>query len=447
VLSGTLLTVGPDLAYGARVAPRAKIQALSTRGVGVRHAISAFLFVTLLAAMPVARGDTARSARMQQNRLVVGALLDLTRGWTSLGRASRVTLRLAVADANAALARSGSPLRVRLRVTDARGEPAVALRELRRLAATGIRVVVGPQGSSQVAAVRRAAARLGVVVISQGSTAHSLGLAGDNVLRFVPDDLREGEAVVSLLRRDRIDAIVPVWRRDAGNAGLERSVRRQFAAAGGDVASGVPYATNTTTFDGVVASIARQAAALRSGGATRVGVYLAGFDEVVDLFRAARSDSTPWYGSDGVALSTRLVANKTAAMFAHSVGYPSPIVGLSDSLVRKARPLLVRARKQLGRDPDALALSAYDALRIAVEARERAGDSAGPSLRRALVGAANAHVGITGKMTLNRAGDRAYGNFDFWSVCPVQGKFEWRRTFEYAARSVGSGRILARARC
>jgi branched-chain amino acid transport system substrate-binding protein len=415
-----------------------------------RRALTVLFCLALLAAPATASGDAARPSGASQDELVVGAILDLSAGWTSLGRASRVTLGLAVADANAALARSGSPLRVRLRITDAGGEPAVALRELRRLAAAGVRVVVGPQGSSEVAAVRRAATKLGVVVISQGSTAHSLALAGDNVLRFVPDDLREGEAVVALLRRDRIDAIVPVWRRDAGNAGLERSVRRQFAAAGGDVAGGVPYATKTTTFDGVVASIARQASALRNGGAARVGIYLAGFDEVVDLFRAARSDSTlrlPWYGSDGVALSTRLVGNKTAATFAHSAGYPNPTVGLSDSLVRKARPLLARARKQLGRDPDALALSAYDALRIAVEARERAGDSAGPNLRRALVAAADAHVGITGKMSLNRAGDRAYGNFDFWSVCPVQGKFQWRRTFEYAARTVGSGRILARARC
>jgi hypothetical protein len=50
-------------------------------------------------------------------------------------------------------------------------------------------------------------------------------------------------------------------------------------------------------------------------------------------------------------------------------------------------------------------------------------------------------------MTLNRAGDRAYGNVDFWSVCTVGAKFGWIRTFEYAARRAGSGRILARTRC
>jgi branched-chain amino acid transport system substrate-binding protein len=417
---------------------------------GACRATSAVLPLALLASLAIAPGSAAQRTSHQQNELVVGAILDLSGGWTSLGRASRVTLQLAAADANAALARRGSSLRVRLRVVDAKGEPAIALRDLRRLAEAGVRVVVGPQSSSEVAAVRRAAASLGVVVISQGSTAHSLAFAGDNILRFVPDDVREGEAVVALLRRDRIHAIVPVWRRDSGNAGLARSVRRQFVAAGGKVSRGVAYATKTKAFNGVAQSISGQAAALRSDGATHVGVYLAGFDEVVDLFHAVRSDSTlqvPWYGSDGVALTTRLVNDRPAAVFAAAVGYPNPTVGLSDSLVKRARPLVARARKRLGRNPDALALSAYDALRIAVEARQRAGASGGATLRRAIVAAANAHVGVTGKMTLNRAGDRAYGNFDFWSVCPMRAKFGWVRTFEYAARRAGSGQIVARTRC
>jgi branched-chain amino acid transport system substrate-binding protein len=428
------------------VAPRRKLP----RVFAAARYVSVSISSALLASLVIAPGEAARDTN-SRNELVVGAILDLSGGWTSLGRASRVTLQLAAADANAALARGGSPLRVRVRIVDAKGEPAIALRELRRLAAAGVRVVVGPQASSEVAAVRNAATSLGVVVISQGSTAHSLAFAGDNVLRFLPDDVREGEAVVALLRRDGVDAIVPVWRRDPGNGGLARSLRRQFVAAGRTVANGVPYATKVTTFSDVVASISAQAAALRKAGAKRVGIYLAGFDEVVDLFGAARSDSTlprlPWYGSDGVALTTRLVGNQRAAAFADEVGYPNPIVGLSEELVRRARPLLARARIRLGRNPDALALSAYDALRIVVEARQRAGPSGGIKLRRSVLAAANAHIGVTGRMTLNRAGDRAYGDFDFWSVCRVRGKYAWARTFQYVARRVGSGSILTRERC
>jgi branched-chain amino acid transport system substrate-binding protein len=404
----------------------------------------------LLASVATATVDAAPRAGQHTNKLVVGAILDLRSGWTSLGRASRVTLRLAASDANAALERNGSSLRVRLRIVDAKGKPALARRELRRLAASGVHLVIGPQGSSEVAAARRAASRLGSVIISQGSTAHSLAIAGDNVLRFVPDDIREGEAVVALLRHDGIDAIVPVWRNDAGNAGLERSVRRQFRAAGGEVATGVRYAPSTTSFDGVASSISDQVAALRSAGAQHVGVYLAAFDEVVDLFHAAAGDPTlriPWYGSDGVALSTRLVGDGPAAAFANSVGYPNPTVGLSDALRKRDRPLIARARKRLGRAPDALALTAYDALRIAVRATQRTGATRGRALRRAIVGSADGHVGVTGRMKLNRAGDRAFGDFDFWSVCAKGPGDRWTRTFQYLSRRPGSGHILLRNRC
>jgi branched-chain amino acid transport system substrate-binding protein len=413
--------------------------------------MAALVGAALVATLSAAPGSAGQRAAQPRKEVVVGAILDLARGWTSLGRGSRVTLQLAAADANAAFARAHSSLRVRLRIVDAKGEPALALRELRGLAASGVHVVVGPEKSSEVAAVRRAAANTGVVVISQGSTAHSLAIPGDNVLRFLPDDIREGEAAVALLVHDKVDAIVPVWRQDAGNEGLARSVRRQFAAKGGKVSQGVPYAGTTTNFTAVAASIAAQAGALRAGGATHVGVYLAGFDEVVDLFHAARVTPTleryRWYGSDGVALSTRLVNDTPAAAFADVVGYPNPTVGLSTAAVTKARPVVVRARKKLGRAPDALALTAYDAFRIAVQGEQRAGDRGGARLRRAIVAAANSHVGITGKMTLNRAGDRAYGSFDFWSVCPRGAKFGWVRTFEYDASRVGSGRILTRSRC
>lgn len=408
------------------------------------------LCIALFSLLSIGPGEAAPGAAQPRRELVVGAILDLAAGWTSLGLASRVTLGLAVSDANTALARRGSPLRVRLRVVDARGDPATARRQLLRLAAAGVNVVVGPEKSSEVAAVRAAATGLGVVVISQGSTAHSLAITGDNVLRFLPDDVREGEALVALLRHDGIDAIVPVWRADAGNAGLEQSVRREFAAAGGRLATGVPYPENATTFDSAVSSISRQAAGLRSAGAKHVGIYLAGFDEVVDLFHAAQLNTTlriPWYGSDGVALTTRLVNDRSAAAFAHAVGYPNPTVGLSDTLVRRDRRLLARARRRLGRNPDALALSAYDALRIIVDAVRRTGAISGAGLRRAVIADANTHVGVTGRMKLNRAGDRAYGSFDFWSVCPRGTGYGWARTFHYAARRPESGRILTESRC
>jgi len=419
------------------------------RPTSIKPLIVAGALAALLA-VGSAKGGAAPASREAGPTITIGAALDISAGWTALGRASRVTLQLAAADANAALKRANSPVRVRLQIVDTHGTQPGAVNAVRTLARRNARYIIGPPTSSGIRAVKDEARRLGVVVISQGSTAHSLAIAGDNVFRFLPDDVREGEALVALLRRHKVDAIVPVWREDAGNAGLEASVRRLFTKAGGKVSSGAPYGESSPNFGAVVTAAAAQAASLRASGAKHVGVYLAAFDEVVDLFHAAAGNATlaalPWYGSDGVAHTTRLLGDRRAATFARRVAYPNPTVGLPDPVLRRARPLVLRTRARLGRAPDALALTAYDALRIAVAAQQQAAPGA-RGLRRALIATANGYVGVTGKMILNPAGDRAYGSFDFWSICRSGSKFRWKRTAEYVARGVGAGRIVGNGRC
>ena len=138
------------------------------------------------------------------NQLVVGALLSITGGGATLGRTSEAALHLAADDVNARLIDQGSPTRVSLRIEDTGLDPATALERLRTLAAQGVRIFVGPQTSSEVAALKPFADSAGVVILSQGSTASSLSLPDDNVFRLVPDDGPEGQASAALAdgRRD-----------------------------------------------------------------------------------------------------------------------------------------------------------------------------------------------------------------------------------------------------
>jgi len=414
-----------------------------------------FFLVTSMLALFVAFGPAAppevNAARTspRTNQLVVGALLDLTNGWTSLGRASRVTLGLAAAQANSRLVKAGSPLRVRLRIVDVRGRPSEAVRQLRRLAAAGVRVFIGPESSSEVGAVRSAANSLGVVVVSQGSTAHSLARPGDNVFRLVPDDPREAEALVALLKRDEVRALAPIWRSDPGNAGLVTSLRGRFT---GSVSGGVPYRVSETDFATDVAALRAQVAALKARKVGKVAVYLAGFDEVVDLFHAAAADpvlgSVAWYGSDGVALTTRLIKDARAAAFAAGCGYPNPTLGLDAKAVSRSARLRARIRAGLGSRPDAFALTTYDALQIVVRAAERAGGTSRIGrFKRQFASVAHRYEGVTGTIVLNAAGDRAYGSFDFWSPCRSGSAFAWHRTHSYLASGVGHGHVVKREAC
>jgi branched-chain amino acid transport system substrate-binding protein len=407
--------------------------------------------VALFAAVGSAAPPDVRAAQESSHvtTLRVGALLDLTSGWTSLGRGSKVTLAIAAKDANRRLAKAGSPVRVRVQIVDVRGKPNEAVRQLRHLARQGVRVFIGPESSSEVRALRTAANRLGVMVVSQGSTAHSLARAGDNVFRLVPDDRREAEAVVALLKHDHVKAIAPIWRDDAGNAGLVKSLRVTFK---GLISEGVAYGTSESDFSTAVAALRQQVGVFQGRKAGKVAVYLAAFDEVVDLFHAAATDKTlssvPWYGSDGVALTTRLVKDPTAAAFAAGHGYPNPTLGLDTKAERRSAKLRARVRARLGSQPDAFALTTYDGLQIIAQTATRTG---GVSLighfKREFARIADGYEGVTGKIVLNAAGDRAFGSFDFWAVCGSGAAFSWQRTNSYLATGVGRGRIVQRQGC
>jgi branched-chain amino acid transport system substrate-binding protein len=277
-----------------------------------------------------------------------------------------------------------------------------------------------------------------ILVISQGSTASSLAIPGDNIFRFCPNDRREAEAIVALLKHDGIRAIVPLWRNDAGNNGLHESVETRFQALGGRVTRGFRYEPTTTDFSTATNAVASQIENLISGGVnpSRVAVYLAAFDEVVDVFHSAQANSTlsstAWYGSDGVALSAVLVADHSAAAFATQVGYPNPIFGLPAALRNRWQPIANAIEARTGIMADAFALSAYDALFVVNLALVHANpENHFGNFKAAFVEEASHYNAVTGSTALDPAGDRMNGDFDFWEVRLRNGSYTWVRTGTY----------------
>jgi branched-chain amino acid transport system substrate-binding protein len=268
-------------------------------------------------------GDDHRT----DDRLTIGALLSLTGNWASLGQNSQAALELAVSDVNAYLASIGSSLRVALQVEDTKLDPALALDKLKLLSSRHVSVVIGPQFSAEVAALKPFADSHDVLLISQSSTAHSLAIAGDNVFRLTPDDVQEGVAVAALMLHDHKSIIVPVTREDPGNEGLQASAGATLVAAGATVLSGVSYGADAQDFAPTVQTLAAQVdAAVAQYGAQAVAIYLTAFDEAASLFRVAAQNpvltSVIWYGSDGVAGSAALASDAAAAAFAARVEFP-----------------------------------------------------------------------------------------------------------------------------
>ena len=84
--------------------------------------------------------------------------------------------------------------------------------------------------------------------------------------------------------------------------------------------------------------------------------------------------------------------------------------------------------------PSTYASLAYDAFWVAaltLNATVTTNDFS--SLKNTLVHKANSYLGVTGNTTLNDAGDRKYGNYDFWVVAEKEDHdgFYWERVGKY----------------
>ena len=380
------------------------------------------------------------TGRAPAERVTIGALLPLTGSLASYGESSRAALAEAVATISA---RGGPSLS--LAIEDTKTDPAAALEALKKLEARGITLVVGPYASSEVKAAKAFADERGVILISPLSTARSLAIADDNVFRFTPDDEQEAAAVAALAMADGVRVIVPVTRDDEGNRGLQEALKPAFEKRGGRVMDRVTYGADQKDFAESVRRLVDGVTRAQQAGAGPVGVYLTAFDEVVGFFNQTATASrgsaalagVRWYGSDSVAQSKELVADASAAAFALQAGYPNPILGLDDRSRATWGPVAERIAAKLGRTPDAFALAAYDALMVGYDTLLKAGGAGPATLRRQLTDAANAYDGLTGRTTLNAAGDRASASYDFWAVCRVGGGLGWGKAAVYAGGEAG----------
>ncbi|PYL29611.1 MAG: hypothetical protein DMF39_06870 [Verrucomicrobia bacterium] len=401
----------------------------------IRVVFRSVLCGLLIALLAPAAGVRAGQLHLGQP-VKIGVLVSLTGSWSSLGQNTVAALQIAADQIETA---SRGRNRFSFLVRDTQLDPSKALDAIKDLDSRGVKIVIGPQSSAEVAMIKSYADAHKILVISQGSTASSLAIAGDNIFRFCPNDMREAEAIVALMRHDGIRAIVPLWRNDAGNNGLHDSVQIRFQALGGTVAQGFRYEPATSDFSTATASVASQIENLISRGRdpSTIAVYLAAFDEVVGVFHSAQGNATlsdtAWYGSDGVALSAVLPADETAAAFAVSVGYPNPIFGLPDSLRSQWQPIADAIQARTGIEPDAFALSCYDALFVVQRALRdlKFLKKSFANLKATFVAEASRYQGVTGSTALDPAGDRLNGDFDFWAVRPQNGSYGWVRIAAY----------------
>lgn len=368
-----------------------------------------------------------------QKTITVGALLSLTGNWSSLGINSKAALEIAADDINHYMEETGSKYRFTTTVYDTKLDTALAQQFIVKAKDSGITFIIGPQSSAEVGAIKSFADANNMLVVSQGSTAGSLSIAGDNIFRFCPDDGIEGAAMANTIYKSGVKGLVTVSRDDAGNRGLQVSTGTAFTALGGTIAAIAPYPTTTTNFSSVLAEIKNKVQNFSAlYGSVATGVYLAAFDGTAELFKQAASDpvlsSVKWYGGDGITLSSVLVSDASAAGFAAATHFFSPTFGLPTQAEAKWQPLAQKIKGRTGMEPDAFALASYDALWvIALTYNATTGINADfDKLKSVFEQEADIYYGVTGPTLLNDAGDRAIGSFDYWGIVSEHEAYVWK---------------------
>ena len=112
----------------------------------------------------------------------VEGLFSLTGNWSTLGKASEAAIQIAVVDANLYLQRKGVPYRLIASVHDTKLDPVTAASLFTNAANSGVRFVVGPQSSAELAAIKPISDASNVLIVSQGSTAGTLAIGGSKCI-------------------------------------------------------------------------------------------------------------------------------------------------------------------------------------------------------------------------------------------------------------------------
>jgi branched-chain amino acid transport system substrate-binding protein len=363
----------------------------------------------------------------------IGALLSLTGNWSSLGLTSQKAIGLAMDDVNAYMEQKGTNIRFTGMVFDTKLDTTIAKLAITDIVRTRTKYVIGPQSSAELAAVKPLADQNNILVVSQGSTASSLAISGDGIFRFCPGDVVEGPALAKTMYAEGKRVVITLARDDAGNKGLQTSVGSSFAALGGQVDAITPYPTNLNGFDNYLGTLkVKLQNYINSQGASKVAVYLASFDECVDLFKQASSDpifsSVQWYGGDGVVLSTALTSNAQAAAFAATTKFIAPNFGLPALAHPDLSAIASKIKIDTGIEPDAYALAAYDAVWVIAKTVTAIPitNTSYDLTKNVFNIESSKYFGITGPLLLNAAGDRSTGSFDYWGIVLEGGSYKWK---------------------
>jgi len=391
---------------------------------------------------------SVRNIENTSNLIKVGAIVPLTGAFSSIGEPTKIALEKAEKDVNEYLKSHNSRYNVNLIIENSRTDPKETVKVMDLLKNEGVRIIVGPATSTAVLSVKDYAEKNNIIMISYSSTSPELSIPDDNLFRFVPDDDNQAEFIAKKMWNDGIRTVVPMWRGDSYGNALEQALRENFEKLGGHVHEGIKYTPYVGTFSSSLHrinfimwnqdlkklnSIVEDVTSKISTNST--AVYLIGYDEVIPILIQANEhkilDDIRWYGSDSSAQNIGITKNYDSAKFAFLTNFSNPLYSVhSGSDVAKFIEHEIE-KKLHGSGSLTYPLIAYDTFWVAALSSKKMMDSNITDIdeiKKVILNTTAIYDGLTGKIILNKAGDRIGKDYEIWKVKQnglENGKFMW----------------------
>ena len=394
------------------------------------------LLVLLLAAIviPVAYAEE------QKQEISIGVLVDLSGPLTTYGKDIANTLDIAREDINKYFEEKGLPYYVKFYVEDTRVDPKIALEKVQALYGKGIKLVIGPMGSGEVANIKDYVTANKIIIISPSSTAipKMIGITKPEekkyIFRFVGTDDLQTKAIARELADSNIKAVVITYIGNAWGKGLYEMIKPKLDSLGIEEkhieypdpppADFSPYiATMETALKDFMKKYNRSEIAVLAFSYEEVATMLAQIDKDSPLLKVV------WFGCDGTAMSRKIISEVCDK--ASKVGIYSTLFEWRGKSYERLKEEY--KKRGFGERPYSYAMNAYDAawvLALAyVETVNETGkydpDVMAEKIPKVTVNYSEGKYGVypvTGYIELNEWNDRAYGDYMIYYVTE---KCEW----------------------
>jgi branched-chain amino acid transport system substrate-binding protein len=371
------------------------------------------------------------------NHIKVGVMLGFSGTGSQNAIETKAALDICLEDANAYIQRNGLDATVELFYEDTKSDTTEAKIKAQSLIDKGVNLIIGPYTSSEAKAVKSIADASHVLLISHSAVSTALAIPDDNLLRFVPCDTYQAEAINAMFTADSIEAIIPVVRNDLWSNSLIVATVNGFENTGGVIISPQHYEPGTTDFSSLVTSlktIITGASALY--GENKIAVYLISYSDGVGFLEAmgnaGLTENIRFYGASAFAQSTALIDNEIAAEFAIASDLQCPVFGFDEAASNIYEPIQVRIINEIGTKASIYALAAYDILWTTIISSLTLKKQPEFEVFKAhFIETAGDYYGATGRTELDENGDRKHVIYDFWTIKNENELFNWQLVAKY----------------